>query len=113
MSASEGGMHHAAAAVGVPAVVLFGGFIPPEIMGYKGQISLTGGATACGNISQRSLQASDGKYFSRRGCLSWSAITDKPQQHLDEIRDFVAFLKTRRSPAFLKSAPSLAAHYGW
>ncbi len=46
----EGGMHHAAAAVGVRAVVLFGGFIPPEIMGYKDQINLTGGATACGNI---------------------------------------------------------------
>jgi hypothetical protein len=45
----EGGMHHAAAAVGVPAVVLFGGFIPPEIMGYQDQINLTGGARACGN----------------------------------------------------------------
>ncbi len=46
----EGGMHHAAAAVGVRAVVLFGGFIPPEIMGYDNQINLTGGAKACGNI---------------------------------------------------------------
>lgn len=46
----EGGMHHAAAAVDVPAVVLFGGFIPPGIMGYGNQICLTGGATACGNI---------------------------------------------------------------
>jgi ADP-heptose:LPS heptosyltransferase len=47
----EGGMHHASAAVGVPAVVLFGGFIPPGIMGYGNQTCLTGGATACGNIS--------------------------------------------------------------
>lgn len=46
----EGGMHHAAAAVGVPAVVLFGGFIPPEIMGYQNQVCLTGGAKACGNV---------------------------------------------------------------
>ena len=46
----EGGMHHASAAVHVPAVVLFGGFIPPEVMGYETQICLTGGAQACGNI---------------------------------------------------------------
>ena len=46
----EGGMHHAAAAVHVPAVVLFGGFIPPQVMGYENQICLTGGAEACGNI---------------------------------------------------------------
>ena len=46
----EGGMHHAAAAVHVPAVVLFGGFIPPQVMGYENQICLTGGAQACGNI---------------------------------------------------------------
>lgn len=38
----EGGMHHGAAAVGVPAVVLFGGFIPPSITGYDGHINLTG-----------------------------------------------------------------------
>jgi ADP-heptose:LPS heptosyltransferase len=46
----EGGMHHAAAAVDVPAVVLFGGFIPPGVMGYGNQICLTGGVKACGNI---------------------------------------------------------------
>ena len=46
----EGGMHHASAAVGVHAVVLFGGFIPPEVVGYDGQFNLTGGAEACGNI---------------------------------------------------------------
>ena len=45
----EGGMHHAAAAVGVPAVVLFGGFIPPAVTGYDGHVNLTGGAEACGN----------------------------------------------------------------
>jgi hypothetical protein len=30
----EGGMHHAAAALGVPGVVLFGGFTPVELTGY-------------------------------------------------------------------------------
>jgi len=46
----EGGMHHAAAGVGVKAVVLMGGFIPPAVVGYDSHISLTGGAEACGNI---------------------------------------------------------------
>jgi hypothetical protein len=46
----EGGLHHGAAALGVPAVVLFGGFIPPAVTGYDGHINLTGGATACGSI---------------------------------------------------------------
>jgi Glycosyltransferase family 9 (heptosyltransferase) len=45
----EGGMHHAAAAVGTPAVVLFGGFIPPQVTGYPFHSNLTGGATACGS----------------------------------------------------------------
>lgn len=30
----EGGLHHAAAAVGLPAVVIFGGFTPIELTGY-------------------------------------------------------------------------------
>lgn len=46
---SEGGMHHGAAAVDVPGVVLFGGFIPPSVMGYSTHINLTGGANACGS----------------------------------------------------------------
>lgn len=46
----EGGMHHAAAAVGIPAVVLMGGFIPPQVVGYDGHVNLTGGAEACGSI---------------------------------------------------------------
>lgn len=46
----EGGLHHAAAALGVPAVVLFGGFVPPEVTGYSMHINLTGGAKACGSL---------------------------------------------------------------
>lgn len=46
----EGGLHHGAAAVGIPAVVLFGGFIPPSVTGYPGHANLTGGATACGRL---------------------------------------------------------------
>jgi ADP-heptose:LPS heptosyltransferase len=46
----EGGLHHAAAAMGVPGVVLFGGFIPPQVTGYDLHANLTGGAEACGSI---------------------------------------------------------------
>lgn len=46
----EGGLHHGAAAVGVPGVVLFGGFIPPEVTGYDMHTNLTGGAEACGSL---------------------------------------------------------------
>jgi len=46
----EGGMHHAAAALDVPAVVLMGGFIPPAVIGYDMHINLTGGAEACGSL---------------------------------------------------------------
>lgn len=46
----EGGLHHGAAAMGIPAVVLFGGFIPPSVTGYEGHTNLTGGADACGSL---------------------------------------------------------------
>jgi ADP-heptose:LPS heptosyltransferase len=46
----EGGLHHASAAVGAPAVVMFGGFIPPAVTGYPGHTNLTGGAEACGSL---------------------------------------------------------------
>lgn len=50
--APEGANHHAAAAVGVPAIVLWGGWSPPQTMGYDNHINLTGGVTeACGNTS--------------------------------------------------------------
>ena len=48
----EGGMHHAAAAVGTDAVVIMGGFIPPSVVGYDGHVNLTGGAEACGTIGE-------------------------------------------------------------
>lgn len=45
----EGGLHHGAAALGRSAIVLFGGFIPPSVMGYEHHFNLTGGAEeACG-----------------------------------------------------------------
>lgn len=47
----EGGLHHGAAAVGARAVVLFGGFIPPQVTGYDTHTNLTGGYEACGSWS--------------------------------------------------------------
>ena len=47
----EGGLHHAAAALGIPGVVLFGGFIPPAVTGYEMHVNLTGGAKACGSLT--------------------------------------------------------------
>jgi len=47
----EGGLHHGAAAVGTRAVVLFGGFIPPQVTGYDTHINLTGGEPQfCGSL---------------------------------------------------------------
>lgn len=45
----EGGLHHAAAAVGLPAVVIFGGYISPDVTGYDTHINLFTGGEACGN----------------------------------------------------------------
>lgn len=45
---TEGGLHHAAAALGVPAVVLFGGFISPEMTGYETHRNLYRGGAPCG-----------------------------------------------------------------
>lgn len=59
----EGGLHHGAAAVEKPAVVIFGGFIPSQVTGYRTHTNLTGGVEkACGSLSpcqhcQRALMA--------------------------------------------------------
>jgi len=46
---AEGGLHHAAAYLSRPAVVIFGGFISPDVTGYPGHVNLTGGAWgSCG-----------------------------------------------------------------
>jgi hypothetical protein len=46
----EGGLHHAAAVLGVPAVVLFGGHISPEVTGYDGHVNIAdrGPGSPCG-----------------------------------------------------------------
>jgi ADP-heptose:LPS heptosyltransferase len=45
----EGGLHHAAAAVSLPAVVIFGGFTPIECTGYVGHVNIGASSNdACG-----------------------------------------------------------------
>lgn len=44
----EGGLHHAAAALKIPSVVLFGGFISPRQTGYDSQVNLFTGGEPCG-----------------------------------------------------------------
>lgn len=45
---AEGGLHHAAAALGRPAVVLFSAFISPEVTGYRAHRNLYKGASGLG-----------------------------------------------------------------
>lgn len=47
---TEGGFHHAAAALGKPAVVIFGGFISPKTTGYDTHVNLVdkGPMSPCG-----------------------------------------------------------------
>jgi ADP-heptose:LPS heptosyltransferase len=47
---SEGGLHHGAAAMGTKAVVIFGGFVPPQVTGYDMHVNLAAGGEACGSF---------------------------------------------------------------
>ncbi|HSG32126.1 MAG TPA: glycosyltransferase family 9 protein [Thermodesulfobacteriota bacterium] len=47
----EGGMHHAAAALKVPGIVIYGGYIPPDITGYDIHTNIYKGGEACGKLS--------------------------------------------------------------
>jgi hypothetical protein len=50
----EGGLHHAAAALGLPAVVIFGGRSSPANLGYAGQVNLfdpAPGESPCGQTA--------------------------------------------------------------
>ena len=47
---NEGGLHHAAAAFGKKAVVVFGGFIHPDVTGYSFHVNL--GGDWCGQLSE-------------------------------------------------------------
>ena len=44
----EGGLHHAAAALGIPAIVLFGAWVPPKVLGYDMHINIADDNPGCG-----------------------------------------------------------------
>lgn len=46
---TEGALHHAAAALGVPAVVLWSEFISPEFTGYESQVNIRHAGDPCGS----------------------------------------------------------------
>lgn len=47
---TDGGLHHAAAAMGIKAVVIWGGFTHPRNLGYDSHINLHSGVEPCGNL---------------------------------------------------------------
>jgi hypothetical protein len=74
---NEGGLHHAAAAVGIPGVVVMGGFTPVELTGYS---------------MHRNLGASLGEACGMRTpckhCAEWmTRIT--PEQVVNELREIL------------------------
>ena len=46
---TDGGLHHAAAALGIPAVVVWGGLIGPETLGYDTHTNLCKATHFCGS----------------------------------------------------------------
>lgn len=48
---TDGGLHHAAAALGIPAVVIWTGFSSPKHLGYDSHINIHDGSEPCGTYS--------------------------------------------------------------
>lgn len=48
---TDGGLHHAAAALGIPAVVIWTGFSSPKHLGYEFHTNIHDGGEPCGNYS--------------------------------------------------------------
>ena len=85
----EGAMHHAAAALGVPAVVLYGGFITPEITGYPDQCAIVdeGPQTPCGVVKTPCAHCT----------AAWARIT--PDQVAAAAIEYWGTLDARRTAA--------------
>lgn len=47
---TDGGLHHAAAALGARAIVLWGHYSSPENLGYDDHVNIWGGSGPCGNL---------------------------------------------------------------
>jgi ADP-heptose:LPS heptosyltransferase len=62
---TDGGLHHAAAALGKRAVVVWGGLVSPKILGYDSHINLHSGTHSCG---------SEGPCLHCRKALDWVTV---------------------------------------
>lgn len=49
---TDGALHHAAAALNVPAVVIWGGYSSPRHLGYESQVNIHDGSEPCGTYSK-------------------------------------------------------------
>ena len=49
---TDGGLHHAAAALGIPSVVIWTGFTSPKHLGYDEHINIHDGGEPCGTINK-------------------------------------------------------------
>jgi len=49
---TDGGLHHAAAALSLPAVVVWTGFSPSKVLGYDNHINLQADVKACGKFGE-------------------------------------------------------------
>lgn len=79
---NEGGLHHAAAAVGTQAVVMFGGYVPPRVTGYEHHVNLTGGARYwCGAKTQRCQHCQDAM-----AAITTQDVIAAAEKELDTIR---------------------------
>lgn len=47
---TDGGLHHAAAALNIPAVVIWGHYVSPEILGYYQHANIWHGTGPCGSL---------------------------------------------------------------
>lgn len=52
---TDGALHHAAAALGIPAIVLWGGMASPTNLGYDSHINLWHGDEPCGSHSKKCM----------------------------------------------------------
>lgn len=47
---TDGGLHHAAAALGIPAIVIWTGFSPWDVLGYDDHVNIHPGTNVCGKL---------------------------------------------------------------
>ena len=49
---TDGGLHHAAAALGIPSVVIWSGFTSPKHLGYDFHTNIHDGSKPCGKFKE-------------------------------------------------------------